>query len=602
MKKITCGLEIHQQVDTKKLYCECESKIQEKDADYHVKRKIRAVVGESGEIDIAAAQASAKGRTYIYECYDENNCLVELDEEPPRNLREETLKIAIQAGKLLNATFVDEVQVMRKTVADGSNTTGFQRTALVAHSGKLKSSKGTISIPTIIVEEDSARKISANDDTTTYRLDRLGIPLLEISTGPDIKSPEQCQEVAKKLGMILRSLPVKRGQGTIRQDVNVSIPGGQRVEIKGAQDLKLIPELVTIEANRQQALIEIKKELKKRKITKAESAVMDFTKLLEKSESKVVKDALSRKGSILGIKLEGFAELIGKEIQPGKRLGTEMSERAKSRAGVKGLFHSDELPKYGITENEVESIRKEAGCGKKDAFIIVAAKEHQARLALEAARNRAQEAIKGVPKEVRRANPDGTTTFMRMMPGAARMYPETDVLPIQLTKNRLKVELPELISDRIKRYEKQGLGKDLARLVAKTGRGPLFDEIVKKCKKVKPTYIAETISGAAKTIQREFGVEISPTDKDFVELFNALEKGKIAKESALEILKENKPVKELLRKYKTLSEAEIKKVLKEVISENKDMPFNALIGKAMAKLRGKAPGKKIVELLKKLTS
>lgn len=599
---ITCGLEIHQQLDTQKLFCACPSTIQENNPDYTVKRHLRAVVGETGEIDIAAAEASKKGKTFLYECYDANTCLIELDEEPPRNLREEALAVAIQVGKLAHAHFASEVQVMRKTVIDGSNTSGFQRTALVAYNGKIQTKNGDVTIPTIIVEEDSARLIKEEPDTTTFRLDRLGIPLIEISTGPDIHSPEQCMDVAEKIGLLLRSTgKTKRGLGTIRQDVNVSIPGGTRVEIKGAQELKLIPLLVTTEAARQAKLLEIKKHLEERGVKKVHAQIVDVTTLLAHSASNVIKKTLLSSGCILGIKLSNFAALIGFEIQPGKRLGTEFSERAKAAAGVSGIFHSDELPNYGITLDEKNTLAKHLDLGPKDAFVIVCAPKNRAERALHAVIIRANDALNGVPKEVRRANDDGTTTFLRMMPGAARMYPETDVLPIRLTTELIdSIPIPELIEHKITRYEKLGLAKDLAELCAKSDASALFEKFAQEFKKTKPAYIAEILLTSEPTIRRQYNITISPTDDDFATLFFALEHEEIAKESVLEILKQNKPVKEVISQFKTLTDKELAHKLKKIVEDNKGMPFNGLIGKAMAELRGKANGQKIVEMLKKL--
>lgn len=601
MAKIICGIELHQQLDTKKLFCECNSTIQEKKPDYTIERKLRAVVGETGEIDIAAAQEALKGKTHIYEAYDENCCLIELDEEPPRKLREEALSIAIQLGKLMKTKFVDEVQVMRKTVIDGSNTTGFQRTALVGYDGKIETSQGKVTIPTILIEEDAARPIKEETDKITWRLDRLGIPLLEISTGPDIKTPEHCAETAEKIGLLLRSTgKVKRGLGTIRQDVNVSIEGGQRVEIKGAQDLKLIPKWVELEAQRQEKLLEIKKELEKREVKEVYAQIVDVSRLLKNSKSKIIETTLKKGGAVLGIKLPCFKGLIGKEIQPKRRLGTEFSDRAKVSARVGGIFHSDELPNYGILPDEVEQISKHLDCGNHDAFVIVADTKEKSEKALQAVIIRANDAIKGVPKEVRKPNEDGTTTFMRLMPGAARMYPETDVLPIKLTKEMLEVELPELIEHKIKRYEKMGIGADLAELTAKSEKAALFDQFVKSFKTLKPAYIAEILMTAERTIKRQFNIEITPTDEDYCTLFTALEHDEISKESVLDILKENKPVKTVLNKYKTLAEGELLRELTKIIEQNKGAPPNALMGKAMAQLRGKASGQKIAELLKKL--
>ncbi len=599
-------MEIHQQLDTKKLFCECPSTIQEKSPDYLVKRKIRAVVGETGEIDIAAAEQAMKGKYYLYECNDENVCLIDIDEEPPRNIREEALDIAIQAGKIFKSKFVDEVQVMRKTVVDGSNTTGFQRTALVAMNGNIELGKEKISIPTVIIEEDSGRIIAEDSDKTVFRLDRLGIPLLEISTGPDITSPSQCAEAAEKIGLLLRSLKVRRGLGTIRQDVNVSIEGGTRVEIKGAQDLALLPKLVELEAMRQEKLLEIKKEFEKRGVKSITAQISDLSSVLSSCQSNLIQNALKNKRVVLGIRVPAKG-LLGKEIQPktsgsgARRLGTELSDRAKTASGVKGLFHSDELPNYGITKEEADKVCKLLECGPQDSFVLVADTREKATRALQAAIQRLNEALKGVPKEVRKANEDGTTTFLRMMPGAARLYPETDVLPVRLTEQRIKsVELPELIENKIKRYEKTGLGKDLAELAGKSNYD--FDKFVKEFSGLKPAYIAEVMLTAEKTIRRQFNIQINPTEEDFETLFEALSEEKISKESVLEILKENKPVSQVITKYQVLSDRELEQEVKKIISENKGMQLNALIGKAMQTLRGKASGQKIVEMIKKLSS
>lgn len=604
MPKITCGLEIHQQLKTKKLFCECDGNMQDGTAEYTVERKLRPVVGETGEIDVAAAHEAGKKKSYLYEAFDDSACLVDLDEEPPRSLRNEALDAALILSKLCDAKLVDEVQVMRKTVVDGSNTTGFQRTALVAYDGSIESSEGKISIPTIIVEEDSARQMSSTDEQTVYRLDRLGIPLIEISTGPDIKSPRQCMEVAEKIGLLLRSTGfARRGLGTIRQDVNVSIEGGARVEIKGAQDLKLIPTLVELEAQRQERLLELKVELAKRKITKVVSEITNVSHLLKNSKSKVIMSTLSNGGVVLGVCLAGFKGLLGKELQPNRRLGSEFSDCAKVAAGVGGIFHSDELPNYGILPDEVEMIHKHMKGGTNDAFAIVCAQRERAEHALAAVLARANEALKGVPSEVRAANPDGTTRFMRPMPGAARLYPETDVPPLRITKERIRqIVLPETIEARAARYQKLGLSKDLAELAARSESAKFIDECMMKFKKLKPAYVVELIMTSPRTVKRQFNVDIDPSDDDFIVLLEALSEEEIAKESVLDILKENKPVCEVIKKYRLLSDKEVKKILEEIVKENKGQQFNVLIGKAMAKLRGKASGEKVAALLKKLNS
>ncbi|MEM4246972.1 MAG: Glu-tRNA(Gln) amidotransferase subunit GatE [Candidatus Woesearchaeota archaeon] len=601
---LKCGIEIHQQLEGKKLFCKCPTIIREDEPHFSVVRQLRAAAGEAGQVDIAALQEMKKGRQYSYHCYKDTTCLVELDESPPEAINQEAFRTALQVSKLLKAKTIDRAQVMRKTVVDGSNTSGFQRTTLIGMNGSISTSLGSISIPTICLEEDSCRTIEEKPNEVVYSLDRLGIPLLEIGTTPDIKTPEHCREVCEKIGLLLRSTgKAKRGIGTIRQDINVSINGGNRIEIKGAQDLKAIPLLVEREVVRQMNLLEIKEELNKRRIKKFEAQIKDITNQIKNSGSKIIKKTIEANGIVLGIKLPGFARLVGKEIQPGRRLGTEFSDRAKVIAGVGGIFHSDELPNYGITDREVELIKHELGCLEKDAFVIVADTKEKAKKALEAVAERANEAIDGVPCEVRGAKTDGNTTYQRPMPGAARMYPETDIPPITITKELLdSIELPELIEDKIKRYEKMGLAKDLAELTARSEKAGLFDKFVTEFLELKPAYIAEVLMTSAKTIKRNHNIDISPTEQDFIELFAALSAGQITKESVLEILKENKPVCKVLQKYNTLPDNELRSALKKIILENKGMPFNALIGIAMKQLRGKAPGEKIVQFLKALSS
>ncbi|MEM4239599.1 MAG: Glu-tRNA(Gln) amidotransferase subunit GatE [Candidatus Woesearchaeota archaeon] len=601
---LKCGIEIHQQLEGKKLFCSCPTAIREDEPHFTAARKLRAAAGEAGQIDIAAQQEMKKGRKYVYHGYQDTTCLVELDESPPERVNPDAFATALQVSKLLKANIVDCMQFMRKTVVDGSNTSGFQRTALVARNGVIESSLGPIGIPTICLEEDSCRPISESPAEVVWALDRLGIPLMEIGTTPDIKTPEQCREVCEKIGLILRSTgKAKRGIGTIRQDVNVSIKGGNRIEVKGVQDLKSIPLIIQNEIIRQKNLIEIKEELGKRRVKKFAGQIKDVTNAIKSSGSKIIRNAVEANKVVLGVMLPGFARLVGKEIQPGRRLGTEFSDRAKVIAGVSGIFHSDELPNYGITAREVEFLRHELGCLENDAFVIVADEKNRSERALQAVVERANEAIDGVPCEVRGAKNDGNTVYQRPMPGAARMYPETDVPMKRITREIIDaVKLPELIEDKIRRYEKMGVGKDLAELTARSEKADLFDKFVTDFLELKPAYIAEVLMTSAKTIKRNFNISISPTEQDFLELFAALASGQISKESVMEILKENKPVCEILPKYRNISDNELRAELKKIILENKGMPYNALIGAAMKKLRGKAPGEKIAQFLKALSS
>ncbi len=269
-----CGLEIHQQLEGKKLFCSCPTLNSDKEFDIKVERKLRAVAGETGDVDIAAEFEMLKRKRFLYESNSEDTCLVEYDEEPPHLMNNLALETTIKVALLLNSKIVDEIQVMRKTVVDGSNVSGFQRTALVAINGFIETSHGKVVIPTICLEEEAAQKLEEGTDFVRYKLDRLGIPLIEIATDSSIKDHEHAKETASHIGMVLRSVEnVKRGLGTIRQDVNISIMEGARTEIKGFQDLRSIPKVIEYEVKRQLEAIKAGKKLSK-EVRKAET---DFT-------------------------------------------------------------------------------------------------------------------------------------------------------------------------------------------------------------------------------------------------------------------------------------------------------------------------------------
>ncbi|MBW3015081.1 Glu-tRNA(Gln) amidotransferase subunit GatE [Candidatus Woesearchaeota archaeon] len=595
------GLEIHQQLNTNKLFCNCPSIIRDDRPDITLKRKLKAAAGELGSVDVAALAEAKKQKEYMYEAYSNTTCLVELDEEPPKNINREALDTALQISMMTDANIVDEINVMRKTIVNGSAVSGYQRTALISRNGSLILPSGEkVGLQAIFLEEDAAREIEKTKDSVTFRLDRLGIPLIEIATMPDIKTPLQCREAAETIGLLLRSTGMcKRGLGTIRQDLNISITGGTRIEIKGVQDLKLTSTYVEYEVMRQKNLLEIKASLPRS--LKIPEKFIDVTHLFEDTGSGVIKSALERNGIVLAVKLPKFSGLVGKEVQPGRRLGTEFSDRAKVLAGVGGIFHSDELPKYGITDKNVKQINKELKCAKEDAFVLVADKPFKAEKALYEVVRRALETLQGIPKEVRGPNPDGTSSFNRPIPGSARMYPETDIVPI--IPDTQNIILPELITDKSQRFQrKYNIGKDLAELLAKSPKADLFERFVKEFSNLKPSFIGELLIPKLKEIQRKNNLgSISISAKEFETMFWHLDKGLIAKESLEEIiLRIAKGEMIDYESFRLLSDSELKIELKRIVSENKKLKINAIIGKAMSELRGKAEGKKIVELLNKM--
>ena len=595
---LKCGLEIHQQLEGKKLFCNCPTMIRDDKHDFEIIRYLRASAGESGKIDAAALAETKKQKYFVYEAYDDTTCLVELDEEPPGPVNQEAFTASLQVAKLFEMNIVDQLRFMRKTVVNGSNTSGFQRTALVATGGKLVTAEGKeCGVESLGLEEDSCKDIEKATDYTKYNLSRLGIPLLELATAPDITTPEEAKDVAEHIGMVMRSLPnVKRGLGTIRQDVNVSIEKGLRVEIKGAQDLKMIPTLLRYEMLRQYNLLEIFAELKKRG-AKVGKEIIDVTKLFEKSESKVITTALEKEtGVVLAVPLYGFSGLTKIETQPGRRFGSELSDYAKVM-GVKGLFHADELPNYGITKKEKNTVFTALKLDLvKDNFLLIADEREIATRALASAQDRAGDF--NLRREVRTAKQDGTSVYMRPMPGASRMYPETDVKPIVIDEDSIVV--PELLSSQIKKLAKAfGIAEDIAKKLIKDGIN-LFS-LTKKYSNVKPAFIIDTFYSLPAVIKKKHNIVVDVASYADV-LLVKLNANEITKESLEEILLLLAQGKEIdYAKYKPLSLDSIQDDIKQIISEMKGAPMGAIIGKVMSKYKGQVDGKELSTLVAKLS-
>jgi len=442
---VKAGLEVHQQLAVGKLFCACPADLSEEVTDAFT-RSLRAAGGESRAVDVAAALQASRGLVYRYEG-GPSSCLVEMDEEPPHPLNEAALDAALTLALLLRARPVDEIEVMRKIVVDGSNTTGFQRTALVAVDGELEVRGRRYTIPTICLEEDAARKVRESPGEVTYRLDRLGIPLIEIATGPEIVSGAEAREVAEEIGALLRATrKVRRGIGTIREDVNVSIEGGHRIEVKGVQELRLIQEYVDREVARQTFLLKLRDELGRRHARVPGDPPLDVSGLFREIPSGPFSGAGKGGQVVLAVGLPGFGGLLRSPPGSEERLGRELADHARS-VGLRGLVHSDELPAYGVSEATVVALQERLGLSEADAFVLVTDRSHErAFMALKRVVERARVALEGVPGETRDPLPDGRTRFSRPLPGRDRMYPETDIPPIPVTAERLerlRSQLPE---------------------------------------------------------------------------------------------------------------------------------------------------------------
>jgi len=619
---LMAGLEIHQQLNTKeKLFCGCPTVLRDvEDSNFEFFRYLRPTRSEMGEVDRAAAEEAMLTKQFIYKAYD-TTCLVENDEEPPRELNPEALNLTLQIAKLINMDPFDEVFTMRKIVIDGSNTSGFQRTALVSTDGYIETTQGKVGVGVLCLEEDAAQRVENKVDSVIYSLDRQGIPLVEIGTDPDIVSPAHAREVAETIGMLLRSTGrVKRGLGTIRQDVNISIARGARVEIKGVQALDLIETIVEQEVERQVNLLDIMEKLQSVNAS-VPGDIVNVTQLFTQTQSKVIKKALKH-GIVLALNLPGFAGQVGREIQPARRLGTEFSDYAK-KSGVGGIFHTDELPAYGITDQEVDTVREAVGAGDGDCVILVADLEDRAQGALQMVVERARLALEGIPEETRRGLPDGNSAYMRPLPGAARMYPETDVPSVVVTRDMLdSIELPELLPERKARYmEELGLNEELAGIVA-SKHLELFELIIAEVPGIDPTLVASTLVNTLTKLRRESLRPESELTHEFdidkvepphyVEVFKLFVSGGAAKEVIPDLLIEIAQHPEMdvddVAKNMGLGQKRIEDIERHVeniidqridfVKERGLAAVGPLMGEVMKEFRGSVDGKVLSALLK----
>ena len=605
---LVAGLEIHQQLDTAtKLFCACPTTLRDPEESVRrFSRYLHPTRSELGEIDDAALEESRVDREFEYLAYD-STCLVEEDEEPPGELDAEALETVLEIAQLLEMTPVDQVHVMRKLVVDGSNTSGFQRSALVATDGAIETSDGTVGIEDLMLEEESAQRIEETDDGVRYSLDRLGIPLVEIGTKPDLRTPAGTLEAAERIGMLLRSTGnVKRGLGTIRQDVNVSIADGARVEIKGVQQLGDIEDIVRIEVERQVALVDIARTLQDRDAVVG--SPVDVTDVFADTDSGVIGGALADGGAVRAVRLGGFDGLVGREIAPDRRLGTELSDHAK-RHGAGGIFHTDELPAYGVTDDEVSALRSAVDAGDDDAVALVAAQPAVAEMAIDAVVARAETAIDGVPEETRGANEDATTRYLRPLPGAARLYPETDVPPVE--PDVADVDPPELLTEKVDRYQREyDLDPGLAEQVAYGPHMPLFETVV--ADGVDPTLAASTLASTLTELRREDVPVDRLTDDHLAESLALVDDGEIPNEALTELLAAL--AREPDRTAGAAVEAEglggvdetaVREAVGEVIERNEAQvesegmaAFSGLMGECMGELRGKADGDLVSRILR----
>lgn len=626
--QVKVGLEVHQQLATKsKLFCACSPFVGDESSSTfenisEFRRILRPASSELGEVD-EAAQFESRREIRVRYLASPDTCLVEADEEPPHPINNDALETALIFSLTLGSRIADEIHVMRKIVVDGSNTSGFQRTAVISLGGKLAYGDRTVEVQTVGLEEDACRAVKQNGgaesdkDERTYALDRLGTPLVEVALAPIEGTPEDIENAARTLGRMMRSTRrVARGLGTIRQDLNISVMNGKVIEVKGIQRLEQIRKIVQFEASRQKFFFDLAAEIRKKIGNQTELLTLDATDLFAGSKAGVIKKSLASGGRVRCIIVRNFAGFIGRENAFHSRLGKELGAIAKTY-GLGGVFHSDELPNYGITEEEVFSLRKNRSIAQEDAFVLIAGPEEKIEKASVALTKRLEYSAIGVPAETRAANLEGETTFLRPRPGAARMYPETDIPLIQVSENvlkRLRSEIPEPWEKQVRDFaERFDLPNQLAEPVFDSDRRDLFEQIVNSLK-LPTRLVASILVDTFLSLSRE-GVEVgSLNDEKLFEIFRAMAEGKFAKEVLPDVLRvvaknEDIALQEALSKagVSSISHSELETIVDEIIAQNLDLikakgisgAQSTLMGKVMQRVRGKVDGKQVSETLSK---
>ena len=616
---VKVGLEIHQQLATnKKLFCNC-TPIETEEYSIKFQRKLRAAKSELGEYDPAALFEKSKSKSIMYFANPESSCLVEQDEEPPHELDVDAKRISLIIASALKSEIFSEVYPMRKTVVDGSNTTGFQRTMLISQGGYFEVEDEKIGIQSICLEEDAAKILGDEGSVRKFGLERLGVPLVEIATEPFEANPQHIKKIALALGRILRSTKkVKRGLGSIRQDVNVSIKdGGVVIEVKGVQQLEQLEKVVEYEAKRQYGLLKISKKLQEIEWNpKDNENGIVTTKQFENCKSKIIQNAIKKNQEIVTIVFKNMGGMFGYSPYEGIRLGKEVAELVRF-FGLGGVFHSDELPNYGIEERDIENLKEFLKITDNDAFLILAVPFEmmdtivdQIILRIDYIKNN------GIPIDTRLATQEGETKFLRPRPGAARMYPETDIPPIIISKNELEQaqdNIPKSWDESIKEIQsKYEINLQLAEQIFDSKYIELFENIIKKIN-VNPTFVASILCSTITNLERS-GLNSTMLKNDEIrKTFEFLEKEKIAKES-IEIIFENimagksSTVEEAMKmaSIETVNDTDLEKIIQGIVDKNeqlvknqKERSIGPLMGIVMKELRGKASGEIVNKILLK---
>jgi glutamyl-tRNA(Gln) amidotransferase subunit E len=619
---LRCGVEIHQQLYTeKKLFCRCPAGYYTSRYDARVIRHMRPTLSELGEYDGTALMEFKTKKNITYLLDRRSVCTYELDDTPPFEINLDAVDIVLEICMALGCKIVGEIHVIRKQYLDGSIPTGFQRTAIIGVDGSIPYKDRSIGIIQVSVEEDSCREVSDDGHQIVFRTDRLSMPLIEVVTEPQMYTPEEAAEVVRLLGRVMRSTGrVRRGAGASRQDVNVSVEGGTRVEIKGVPSISLIPELVAGEGVRQRALLDICAQLKnsKKTVEKVSGQPIDVADIFENTKTEVLQNAAENHCTIKAMRIRGMREVIEMQVGVRRTIADELAGRVRVIACLDQapiIIHCGNYANFDVSEEEWKSVQEKVGSEAHDAIVLLWGPPNDVELGMVEILDRLRELWDGVPNETRQVIPDGMTDFERILPGPDRMYPDTDSPPLAVPEewlDKVKEKINEPVWECEKRLNQDRLPADAIDLLAISPRIKLYDSIVKKGGEKRSTGIA--LSQKWTALERE-GVALDKLSSKLVEeLFGAANSGRITMKGVELLLEDAAETPELgagelieKRGFRSWSDTELKDAVKTVldgVSAPKTTETEAQVryymGEVMPQFIGSALGSKVCEIVTKV--
>jgi glutamyl-tRNA(Gln) amidotransferase subunit E len=608
------GLEIHQQLlTTKKLFCRCPAGRYSTNHDAEILRHMRPTLSELGEYDGTALMEFKTKKEIIYRINRETVCTYEMDDTPPFEINDDALDIALGISMLYGASIVDEIHIARKQYLDGSIPTGFQRTAIVSLDGHIPYKNREVKVVQLSIEEDSCREVSDVGHRRIYNTDRLGMPLIETVTEPAMRTPLEVAEVGEICRRLARSTGrVRTGIGAARQDVNVSVTRGTRIEIKGVPRIPRIPLLTYNEGMRQWNLLRMMDELHRRGITHDafSSSTENVSKLLRRTQYQPIRNALDQGMTVNCVLLRGFKGLLGWQTQTGTTFSKEISDRVRVIAcltTLPNILHSDSTSE-SLLSSEWQALKKNIGATSDDTIVVVWGSEQDAATGAKEIVNRAKEATAGIPSETRQALRDGTNGFERILPGPDRMYPDTDLPPKQITGERresIRLSLPAPVWDRERWYTRLGIPRDTIQPLAISPLAGLFELLVKEMK-VDPTLAAVVLVQFPKRLRRRLKQPVRLDPEILKKIFRAYVDGTLLREGILPAIEQS--MKKGLFSMAGLTPIRTKKELLSIVTRAKKkaekIPISDtkrmrryLMGVVMHDLRGRANGSDVAKLV-----